>query len=136
MVGFPGETDADFERTCRVIRAVGFSKLHVFPFSARPGTPAATMPDQIPHSVKRERARYLAEIERELRHAYFASLAGSQLTVLAESLAAGGRGLVQGTSCRYAPVKLPGDESLLGSLVAVTAGPASSDGILAVQSIW
>jgi threonylcarbamoyladenosine tRNA methylthiotransferase MtaB len=131
MVGFPGECDADFEQTCRVVREVGFSKLHIFPFSARPGTPAAEMPDQIPNSVKTQRARELAEIERELRHRYFASLTGWRLTVLAESLSAGRRGHVRGTSCRYAPVELPGDESGLGRLVAVTAGPASSDGILA-----
>jgi hypothetical protein len=57
-------------------------------------------------------------------------LRGTRLTVLAESLSADSRGPVQGTSCRYAPVQLPGDETLLGRLLQVTAGPASSDGIL------
>jgi threonylcarbamoyladenosine tRNA methylthiotransferase MtaB len=130
MVGFPGETDEDFEQTCQVLRAVGFSKLHVFPFSARPGTPAADMPDHVPSPVKTERAQKLAEMERELRRRYFTSLMGARLTVLAESLSAGRRGEVHGTSCRYAPVTLPGDEAVLGHLVDVTAGDASSDGIL------
>jgi threonylcarbamoyladenosine tRNA methylthiotransferase MtaB len=130
MVGFPGESEDDFEETCHVIRTVGFSKLHIFPFSARPGTPAAVMPDQIPNSVKTMRAQQLAGIERELRQVYFTSLAGSRLTVLAESVAAGPEESVQGTSCRYAPVTLPGNDSMLGRLVDVTAGLASSDGIL------
>jgi threonylcarbamoyladenosine tRNA methylthiotransferase MtaB len=134
MVGFPGESDADFDETCRAVRAVGFSKLHVFPFSARPGTLAAEMPGQIPDRTKAERARHLAEIERELRGEFFARLAGSQLTVLVEARAAGRRGFVQGTSCRYAPVTLRGDDSLLGQLTRVTAGAASNDGILAADS--
>jgi threonylcarbamoyladenosine tRNA methylthiotransferase MtaB len=131
MVGFPGETDEEFEQTCQAVRTVGFSKLHVFPFSRRPGTPAAEMPGQIPGRVKAERARRLAEIEMGLRQEFFSSLAGSPLSVLVESPVSGRQGFVQGTSCRYAPVTLPGDLSLVGQLTAVTAGPASDDGILA-----
>jgi threonylcarbamoyladenosine tRNA methylthiotransferase MtaB len=132
MVGFPGETEAEFEETCAAVRAVGFSKLHVFPFSGRPGTPAAQMSDQVPDQVKTERVRRLKEVERELRGDYFSSLAGSPLNVLVESTVRQQPGFVQGTSCRYAPVTLPGDSSLLGQLTQVTAGTASSDGILAV----
>ncbi len=53
IVGFPGETDADFADTCRVAREVGFSKIHIFPFSPRRGTPAAEMPDQVPPAGER-----------------------------------------------------------------------------------
>ncbi len=52
IVGFPGETEADFAETCRVVREIGFSKIHQFPFSPRRGTPAAEMPDQVPPAGK------------------------------------------------------------------------------------
>ena len=64
IVGFPGETDADFEATCRVSRECGFSKIHIFPFSARKGTPAAEMADKVAPEVKAERCARLAALER------------------------------------------------------------------------
>ncbi len=79
IVGFPGETEAEFADTCRMARTVGFSKIHIFPFSARPGTAAATMPGQIDPAVKAERCRRLAELEGELRDEYFARLVGSRV---------------------------------------------------------
>ncbi len=119
IVGFPGETDAEFAETITTSRAVGFSKIHIFPFSPRRGTPAATMPDQVPAQVQQERSRELAAVEAELRDAYFASLRGTRLRVLVESKTAAGW---LGTSCRYAPVELDADESLAGKLIDVTAG--------------
>ena len=62
IVGFPGETDDDFASTCRVVEAVGFSKIHVFPFSARQGTAAAAMPDQVPPEIKSVRGQQLAAV--------------------------------------------------------------------------
>ncbi len=76
IVGFPGETDGQFEETCQVAREVGFSKIHIFPFSPRRGTPAADFDDQLPKHVKQQRARQLAEVEVELRDRYFESLVG------------------------------------------------------------
>ena len=76
IVGFPGETDAEFAETMPRARAVGFSKIHIFPFSPRRGTPAAEMPDQVPKHVQQERSRELAEVEAELRDAYYRSLIG------------------------------------------------------------
>lgn len=61
LVGFPGETDADFERTLTTAEAAGFTKIHVFPFSARPGTPAAEMGSRVPPDVSRERRAALSE---------------------------------------------------------------------------
>jgi threonylcarbamoyladenosine tRNA methylthiotransferase MtaB len=62
MVGFPGETDAEFEETRRMVEDLPFTYLHVFTFSARPGTPAAAMPKQVPVPVARERNRVLREL--------------------------------------------------------------------------
>ena len=88
IVGFPGETDAEFEETIATSRAVGFSKIHIFPFSPRRGTPAAEMPNQVPKHVQQERSRELAAVEAELRDSYYRSLVGRRLRVLAESAGA------------------------------------------------
>ena len=120
LVGFPGEAEADFQQTCSAVREAGFSKIHVFPFSPRRGTPAAEMPDQVPKKCRAERGRQLALIEQELRQAYFRSLLGKRLRVLVESH--GQRpGRVAGTACRYAPVELPGTIARVGHLVDVVA---------------
>jgi threonylcarbamoyladenosine tRNA methylthiotransferase MtaB len=108
VVGFPGETEEDFEATCRVVREVGFSKVHVFPFSARRGTLAADMPDHVPSPIRSERVRRLAAIEAETREAYFRSLIGRNLRVLLEASSRAAAGHMVGTSCRYAPVELRG----------------------------
>ncbi len=122
MVGFPGETDADFAATCRVVEEVGFSKVHVFRFSRRPGTPAADMPDQVPEEVKRRRAVELSELADKLREQYFEGLLGRRLQVLVETQPDDRPGVLSGTSARYAPVELPGSADMIGRLVAVTAG--------------
>lgn len=128
IVGFPGETDAEFEDTCRVCDEVGFSKIHIFPFSARRTTPAATMPDQVPPQVKAERSRELARLEAEWRDRYFHRLVGTPLEVLVESRSQESERLV-GTACRYAPVELSGGSDAVGRLVRVMARSAS-DGMI------
>ena len=120
LVGFPGETEADFEQTCRVVQEVGFSKIHVFPFSLRQGTAAAQMPDQVPRAIRAERGRRIAEIEQGLRERYFRSLLGRRLRVLVESASDPQRQQAVGTSCRYAPVELT-EPSMAGRLVDVQA---------------
>src|SRR5262245_32641376 len=62
IVGFPGETEADFAATCRVVREVGFAKVHIFPYSPRQGTPAADFPDRVPPPVVAERRARLQEL--------------------------------------------------------------------------
>jgi len=73
IVGFPGETDAEFEETLETCRKARFMKVHVFPFSRRDGTPAATMPDQVPPEVIRERVHILSHLERELAEQFYLS---------------------------------------------------------------
>jgi threonylcarbamoyladenosine tRNA methylthiotransferase MtaB len=126
IVGFPGETEADFADTCRVARDVGFSKIHVFPFSARQGTLAAEMPDQVSAEVKAQRSRQLAALERELRVDYFRQLVGKPLRVLVEAPLDGSPERLIGTSCRYAPVELEGSPSLCGTLIECTPHAADA----------
>jgi threonylcarbamoyladenosine tRNA methylthiotransferase MtaB len=117
IVGFPGETEADFEDTLDACRQIGFSKIHKFPFSPRRGTPAAEMTDQIPKAVKTQRGRVLQELESELKQQYFDRLVGEQLQLLVEQVDEDG--FASGTSCRYAPIRaqVPGAEE--NSLVDV-----------------
>ena len=70
MVGFPGETDEEFEQTRAFIERLPFTYLHVFTYSSRPGTPSAEMPDQVPVQVARERNRVLRELIAEKKRAF------------------------------------------------------------------
>ena len=131
IVGFPGESEDEFKATCDVAREVGFSKIHVFPFSARRGTPAAEMPDQVAPEVKADRSRRLGELEHELRDRYYASLVGRRLRVLVESPIESRPGYMVGTACRYAPVILRGDISQRKQFVNVIAASAQDQVIVA-----
>jgi len=82
MVGFPGETDADFEQTRAMIEALPFTYLHVFTYSARPGTPAASMRDQVPVQVARERNRILRELAAKKHHAFLQSFVGETIEAI------------------------------------------------------
>ena len=84
IVGFPGESDGDFRETLELVREVGFSKLHVFPYSRRQGTPAAERSDQIDAEVKRNRAAVLRELGKRLGEEDRARRAGSTELVLVE----------------------------------------------------
>jgi len=130
IVGFPGETEADFDATCHVSRECGFSKIHAFPFSPRKGTPAAEMTDAVPPQVKAERHQRLLALESELRTAYYQSLIGRRLTVLVEGNLEATSHNRLGTSCRYAPVELPGGQFTPGTLVDVEARSVRADFVL------
>ena len=106
IAGFPGETDADFEETARLVRDYPFSNLHVFPYSERPGTPAAAMPGAVPVRVRRERARALAALGEEKRAAFAASFAGAGAEVLVERV--GADGVAEGWTGEYLRASIPG----------------------------
>jgi threonylcarbamoyladenosine tRNA methylthiotransferase MtaB len=89
MVGFPGETDAEFEATRRMIEDLPFTYLHVFTYSARPGTPAAAMPNQVPVHVARERNRILRELAAEKKLAFMRSFVGKEIEAITLKCGAG-----------------------------------------------
>jgi threonylcarbamoyladenosine tRNA methylthiotransferase MtaB len=93
IVGFPGETDAQWQQTMDLVADIGFGQLHIFPYSPRAGTQAARLPDQVPDAIKRTRARALAELGALLRRAYLDRQLGRTLAVLVEDerADAGGR---------------------------------------------
>ncbi len=84
IVGFPGETEAEFEASLALIRRCALSKVHIFPYSRREGTPAAKMPDQVPKAVKEARASRAAAVAAELEDAFHTSLIGTEQPVLFE----------------------------------------------------
>jgi threonylcarbamoyladenosine tRNA methylthiotransferase MtaB len=82
MAGFPGETDAEFKATRRLVADLPFTYLHVFTYSARPGTPAAAMPNQVPVQVARERNRILRDLAAEKKLAFMRSFVGKPLDAI------------------------------------------------------
>ena len=82
MAGFPGETDAEFEATRRLIAGLPFTYLHVFTYSARPGTQAASMPNQVPVQVARERNRILRDLAAKKKMAFMQSFVGNTLQAI------------------------------------------------------
>jgi threonylcarbamoyladenosine tRNA methylthiotransferase MtaB len=122
IVGFPGETDDDFAETCRVARAAGFSRIHVFSYSPRPGTAAAGFGPVVPPAVVDRRREAMRRLETELAANYYRRLVGLDLDMLVEGADPARTGHVLGTSCRYAPVSAPGyAPALIGRRIAVKA---------------
>ncbi|TWU07658.1 tRNA (N(6)-L-threonylcarbamoyladenosine(37)-C(2))-methylthiotransferase MtaB [Stieleria varia] len=137
IVGFPGETDAEFQQTMDTCRAAGFSKIHAFPFSPRRGTPAAEMEDQISADVRSERMDELISLEAELRSEYCHAMVGSEVQLLVESntpMAELGPSngnpakLLRGTTGRFVPAELITSNPAFGKGSLITAKVANSDG--------
>ena len=115
IVGFPGETDAEFEETLETCHQSAFMKIHLFPFSPRKGTPAADYPDQIHGTVRQERMARLEQLEREMAEKFYASLLGRPLEVMVETESTRA-GWVCGTDRHYVPVELPGTRDDIGRM--------------------
>jgi len=115
IVGFPGETDAEFEETLETCRQSAFMKIHLFPFSPRKGTPAADYSDQIHGTVRQERMARLEQLEREMAEQFYASLLGRPLEVMVETESTRA-GWVCGTDRHYVPVELPGTCNDIGRM--------------------
>jgi tRNA-2-methylthio-N6-dimethylallyladenosine synthase len=84
IVGFPGETDADFDETLSLVREVEFDQAYIFKYSPRRDTPAATMPDQVPQGIKEERNQRLLALVNEIAAKHYQNLVGDQLEILVE----------------------------------------------------
>ena len=106
IVGFPGETDEEFEKTCDFLKECEFSFLHIFPYSLRSGTKAASMENQIDPKIKKNRAAICAEINEELYDKYKESYLGKEVTVLFEK---DEDGYTFGHSSEYLPVLVKGE---------------------------
>lgn len=116
IVGFPGETGQDFEDTVRLAERVAFSKLHVFKFSPRKGTPAASYDEQIPSIVKDKRSVELIDVGNELSAAFASNYIGNTLNVLIERVQGE---YLSGVSDNYIRVYCEGPSELVGQLATV-----------------
>jgi len=117
IAGFPGETEGEFEESFRFIESLPIAYLHVFPFSPRPGTAAAVMPDRVPGEEIRRRAELLRRLSERKREAYYRRFLGSELLVLVQETE--GEGMVKGLSRNYIPVLFPGDRDMINVEVPV-----------------
>ena len=108
ITGFPGETEEEFQQTLDFIRRCGFARMHIFPYSQRPGTPAAEM-EQVPKALRAERARTAAEAAAAMRRAYLAECVGRTEEVLFEQ-PAGEEGFFLGHAPNYAEVRVKGED--------------------------
>ena len=128
IVGFPGESADDFAQTLAVCREAAFADVHVFPYSARPRTSGAKLPDDVPPQVKRERLRAVEAVVAESRASFRAELAGSVAAVLIESRRGG---VWRGLTDTYVPVEVaadPGGPDLTNRLLALRLGAAAPAG--------
>lgn len=114
IVGFPGETDAEFAATLAFAGEMGFSRLHVFRYSARPGTLAAAMDAQVPPEVRAARSAALRAMGDRLAHVFARSLLGRTVEVLVERRA---DGLAEGTTREYVRARTPEMDTAPGALV-------------------
>jgi threonylcarbamoyladenosine tRNA methylthiotransferase MtaB len=101
MVGFPGESDKEFEQSYSFCQQAGFANIHVFPFSRRPGTTAAGMPNQIEDKVKQERNRRMLELSRSSRCHFREQFLGQTVPVLWEQETKPGGGIYSGLTSNY-----------------------------------
>ena len=131
ITGFPGEDDSHFDNTCRLIESLPVSYLHVFPFSRRPGTPAAGMPKQVPGDVAKNRSAILRNLGREKQAAYAGQFIGCDVEIVVEGQRSNGRS-VKGLSRHYLPVIVEGEDMVSGSVQRVVPGRWKDDALQAV----
>ena len=118
IVGFPGETEADFETTCKFAESCGFSKMHIFPFSARKGTPAEKFAGAVTEAVKKERADILGKIDETMHKTFLQAMVGQTAEVLFEQPA--GEDYFEGLTGNYQRVFVKsGGRNLGGEILPV-----------------
>ena len=116
MVGFPGETEQEFQQSKKFAEEIGFARIHVFPYSIRPGTRAADMPDQVPEPVKKQRAAQMQQVAETLHQRFCRQYLGQTALVLAER---GTDGIFEGHTENYMTVSVKSSKNIQGQIVPV-----------------
>lgn len=119
IVGFPGETEAEFLETYKFVQDIGYAELHVFPYSQRTGTPAARMENQIPKEVKEARVNKMIELSNAQAFDYAKQHENMVIEVIPEEKSVEKAGMLIGYSDNYLKVQFEGPETLIGSIVRV-----------------
>lgn len=131
MVGFPGETDEHFNESCQFVEEIGFSQLHVFRYSPRKGTPAATYPDQVSPHISAARSRTMIALGERLNTAFRQRMLGKQKEVLIEASREGENNCLAGFTDNYLRVLVDAPESAINQIQRVTLSSLEGDCIAA-----
>lgn len=126
IVGFPGETEENFLETLDTLKELKFSGIHVFPYSRRTGTPAATYPNQVSSEVKKERVHRVQELEKEIACAYRSQFMGKVVHVLAEEIK---NGYFEGLTGEYIRVSIKDSHIERGHMYPVRIDTVTADGL-------
>ncbi len=118
MVGFPGETDEEFEESYNFCKSIGFMQMHIFKYSKRPGTVAAEMENQVPEQVKEVRSQKMIELEKQMKADFYSSYKGRTMDVLVEVRTKDGR--FHATTANYMDVFIESEEDISGKIVQHT----------------
>jgi threonylcarbamoyladenosine tRNA methylthiotransferase MtaB len=129
MVGFPGESDEEFEQSYSFCQQTGFANIHVFPFSPRPETAAAKMPRQIKDKVKQERNQRMLELSRSCRRRFCEQFLGQTMPVLWEKETSPSSGIYSGLTSNYIRVFAPSEKSLSNEITPVKLVEFRNQGI-------
>lgn len=127
MVGFPGETDDEFEETYRFLEEISFSKMHVFKYSKRKGTKAAEFPNQVTNSVKEIRSKRLIKLSEECERSFVEKFIGKTMNVLFEQGVKGMENYVEGLTDNYIRVAAIGDISIRNRILPVKLESIKND---------
>ncbi len=133
LVGFPGETYSAFRNTYDLINDLPVSYLHVFPYSARPGTPAADMPNQLPVDIIRDRCEQLRKLSWGKRRRFYRDHLGQIVKVLIESKRNRESGLLKGVSSNYLTVFIDGDDQLKNKITNVEIEKLEKNNLIGVM---
>lgn len=119
MVGFPGETDSDFQVSLRYVREIDFSQLHVFRYSPRKGTPAATYSHQVTPSISVERSKEMIALGEELSRSFRQRMIGKQKEVLIEESREGENNLLAGFTDNYIKVLIDAPDTAINEVLPI-----------------
>jgi threonylcarbamoyladenosine tRNA methylthiotransferase MtaB len=135
LIGFPGENEKEFENTYKLIEKLPVSYLHVFPFSARPGTPAANFTDNIPHEIIKDRCERMRGLGQNKRINFYRKFVGTTVPLLIETKRDGATGLLKGISSNYLPVLIDGEDELKNKIIDVRIEKLKENRLFGIHTV-
>ena len=137
IVGFPGETEEEFEATKAFLERIGFYEMHIFKYSRRAGTRADRMPEQVPEQIKNVRSEALLLLEKQMSKAYRENFLGRNKTVLLEEKTEiGGRAYMIGHTMEYVKAVVPYADDLKNKMTEGVLKEALNDEVLLLDESW
>ena len=137
IVGFPGETEDDWQRTLEYVESIGFGHMHIFSYSQREGTKAARLPDQVPNEIRKQRSREMHELADRLKTAFLEEQMGQETEILWEQLidAESGKAMDQGFSRNYLRVQIEKTDKDRDNLISPVRITGVKNGVLTGEEI-